>query len=440
MRVLLAGGGTGGHINPALAIASIIQAHDPEAEFLFAGTANGMEARLVPQSGYQLATIEVAGFQRKISLENIGRNVKALYYLAKSGKRARQIVTDFKPDIAIGTGGYVAGPVIRMAAKMGVPSAVHEQNAYPGVTNKMLSQNVDHVMLTVKEALEYMEFDCPYTVTGLPVRSGILRKTKEEARRELGFDDGMCILSFGGSLGAGCINDVMEELIPWHVHQNLKINHIHGYGGMGRDTFPEAMQAAGIPMKSKRLRITEYINDMDTCLAAADLVICRAGASTLAELEAAGKASILIPSPIVAGNHQFHNANVLGKAGAAIVIEQKNVTAKGIIGHVENLYKEPKKLETMSRQAASLCITDTADRIWEVIETLIKKGEERKEKASAQDDASAEKKKMTLRDTMEKARDGVMSCVPKMVPDKEPEEKAAAVKDSAAKEEKSNAE
>lgn len=419
MRVLLAGGGTGGHINPALAIASIIQAHDPEAEFLFAGTPGGMESKLVPQSGYQLTTIEVAGFQRKISFENIKRNAKAVYFLAKSGKRAKQIVEDFKPDIAIGTGGYVAGPVIRMAAKMGVPCAIHEQNAFPGITNKMLSQKVDHVMLTVKEALEYMEFDCPYTVTGLPVRSGISRKSKEEARRALGFDDSMCILSFGGSLGAGCINEVMENMIPWTVHKNLKINHIHGYGGMGRDTFPQAMAAAGIPMRSNRLRITEYINDMDTCLAAADLVICRAGASTLAELEAAGKASILIPSPIVAGNHQFHNANVLGKAGAAIVIEQKNVSIEGMLRHVKKFYDEHERLVSMSKKAASLQIDDTPDRIWEVIESLYDISVQRNEKKNASADAPKEKEKITFKKAVVKAKENVLSCVPKFLPDKE---------------------
>lgn len=422
MRVLLAGGGTGGHINPALAIASIIQAHDPEAEFLFAGTPGGMESKLVPQSGYQLTTIEVAGFQRKISFENIKRNAKAVYFLAKSGKRAKQIVEDFKPDIAIGTGGYVAGPIIRMAAKMGVPCAIHEQNAFPGITNKMLSQKVDHVMLTVKEALEYMEFDCPYTVTGLPVRSGISRKSKEEARRALGFDDSMCILSFGGSLGAGCINEVMENMIPWTVHKNLKINHIHGYGGMGRDTFPQAMAAAGIPMRSNRLRITEYINDMDTCLAAADLVICRAGASTLAELEAAGKASILIPSPIVAGNHQFHNANVLGKAGAAIVIEQKNVSIEGMLRHVKKFYDEPERLVSMSKKAASLQIDDTPDRIWEVIESLYDISVQRNEKKNDSADAPKEKEKITFKKAVVKAKENVLSCVPKFLPDKETEQ------------------
>lgn len=395
MKVLFAGGGTGGHINPALAIASIIQSHQPDAEFLFAGTPNGMEAKLVPQSGYQLATIKVAGFQRKLTMKNIRRNAQAAWYLATSGKRAKQIVNEFQPDIAIGTGGYVSGPVIRMAAKMGVPCAIHEQNAFPGVTNKMLSKEVDHVMLTVKEALEYMDFDCPYTITGLPVRAGILQKTKEQARKELGFDDSMCILSFGGSLGAGCINEVMEELIPWHVKNGMAINHIHGYGGMGRESFPAAMRAAGIPMRSDRLRITEYIHDMDTCLAAADLVICRAGASTLAELEAAGKASILIPSPIVAGNHQLHNANVLGKAGAAIVIEQKNVTVEGMMHHVEELYESRSMLKDMAYQASQLAIPDTADRIYQVVETLMEKAGKPLH-ASADDSAetdSAETKK-----------------------------------------------
>ncbi|MBO5163268.1 MAG: undecaprenyldiphospho-muramoylpentapeptide beta-N-acetylglucosaminyltransferase [Ruminococcus sp.] len=375
MRVLISCGGTGGHINPGLAIADIIKSKYPDAEFLFAGTPNGMEAKLVPKAGYRLETIKVAGFQRKISIENIGRNAKALAYLATSGKRAKEIISDFKPDIAIGTGGYAAGPVIRKAARMGIPTAIHEQNAYPGVTNRLLSKEVDYVMLTVKEALDFMDKSkFEYSVTGLPVRSGISTKlTKSEARRKLGFNDDFTILSFGGSLGAGCINETMTEAVKWHHSKGLNINHIHGYGGMGKDTFPQAMKAAGIPMKSGRLRITEYINDMDVCLAAADLVICRSGASTLAELEAAGKASILIPSPIVAGNHQYHNAMVLGRAGAAEVIEQKDVTPDKIISEIEKLYNAPDKVEIMSESAASLHLKDTNDRILAVVDKLLKK-------------------------------------------------------------------
>lgn len=372
MKVLIACGGTGGHINPGLAIADIIKSKNPDTEFLFAGTPKGMEAKLVPQAGYRLETIKVAGFQRRISLENVGRNIKALAYLATSGKRAKEIIEGFKPDIAIGTGGYAAGPVIRKAAKMGIPTAIHEQNAYPGVTNKLLAKEVDYVMLTVIEALDFMDKSkFEYSVTGLPVRSNINTMSKAEARAKLGFNDDFTVLSFGGSLGAGCINDTMTEAIKWHTGKGLKINHIHGYGGMGKDTFPQAMKAAGIPMKSDRLRITEYINDMDVCLAAADLVICRSGASTLAELEAAGKASILIPSPIVAGNHQYHNAMVLGKAGAAVVIEQKDVTNEKIIAEIEKLYNAPEKAAEMSENAAKLHLSDTNERILAVIDKLI---------------------------------------------------------------------
>lgn len=379
MRVLMSCGGTGGHINPALAIADIIKSKYPDAEFLFAGTPNGMEAKLVPQAGYKLETIKVAGFQRKISIENIGRNMKAAAYLVTSGSRAKSIVKNFDPDIAIGTGGYAAGPVIRKAAKMGVPSAIHEQNAFPGVTNKLLSKEVDHVMLTVKEALDFMDKGSfEYSVTGLPVRSDITKMNKADARKKLGFDDSFTILSFGGSLGAGCINETMTEAIKWHVGKNMKINHIHGYGGMGRETFPNAMKEAGIPLKNDRLRITEYINDMDVCLAAADLVICRSGASTLAELEAAGRASILIPSPIVAGNHQYHNAMVLGKADAAIVIEQKDVTSEKIIGEIEKLYLDTDRVKKMSANALELHLNDTPQRILKVVDKLLEKAKSRK--------------------------------------------------------------
>ncbi|MCQ2490122.1 MAG: undecaprenyldiphospho-muramoylpentapeptide beta-N-acetylglucosaminyltransferase [Ruminococcus sp.] len=375
MRVLISCGGTGGHINPGLAIADIIKSKYPDTEILFAGTPKGMEAKLVPQAGYKMETIKVAGFQRQISLENIGRNAKALAYLASSGRRAKQIIEGFKPDIAIGTGGYAAGPVIRKAAKMGIPTAIHEQNAYPGVTNRLLSKEVDYVMLTVKEALDFMDKSrFEYSVTGLPVRSSINTMPKSEARKRLGFNDDFTILSFGGSLGAGCINETMTEVIKWHTSRKLSINHIHGYGGMGKDTFPQAMEKAGIPLKSERLRITEYINDMDVCLAAADLVICRAGASTLAELEAAGKASILIPSPIVAGNHQYHNAMVLGKAGAAVVMEQKDVTNEKIISEIERLYNDQGCVEVMSQSAADLHLSDTNERILAVIDKLIAKG------------------------------------------------------------------
>ena len=373
MRALITGGGTGGHINPALAIASIIKEHEPDSQFLFAGTPFGMEARLIPEAGYDFAPIKVRGFQRKISLENIKRNAEAAAYLVTALPRAKQIIKEFRPDVVIGTGGYVSGPVVYQAAKLGIPTAIHEQNAYPGVTTRILTKKVNKVMLTVKEALDYLGTDIDYTVTGLPVRAELFEKTKDEARKELGFDDSFTVLSFGGSLGAGCINETMAEVIKYTRANDLKINHIHGYGGMGKDTFPAAMKKYGVPMKSDRTRITEYINDMDTCMAAADLVICRSGATTLAELEAMGKPAILIPSPIVAGNHQFHNANVLGKAGAAIVIEQKNVKCEEVTGIIENLYNDPSRVKEMSECSKKLWIADTSDKIWQTVESIVRK-------------------------------------------------------------------
>lgn len=373
MRVLLAAGGTAGHINPALAIASIIKENVPDAEFLFAGTPFGMEATLVPQAGFDFAPIKVKGFQRQLNWRNIKNNVKAVAYLTTSGHRAKQIIKEFKPDIAIGTGGYASGPVILKAAKMGIPTVIHEQNAFPGVTTRLLSKHADKVMLTVEAAAKYLDEDVKYTVTGLPVRSSILSKKREDARKELGLDDSLCILSFGGSLGSECINENIAELIEWHTKNDLKINHIHAYGSNGHNDFPRFMRERKIDTSSKRLKISEYINNMDTCMACADLVICRSGAATLAELEARGRAAILIPAPHLAGNHQYYNAKVLADAGAAILIEQKNITPQLLIDTVKDFYENPQKLTAMSQKSNSLSINDTHKRIFDIISETAKK-------------------------------------------------------------------
>ena len=350
MKVLLAGGGTGGHINRRSPLHPLSNSMTPRQssslwERRTAWSSPCPGGRLCPGDHARCrisAQAELEEHQAELQGGVLSGNIQ---------HRAKQILKQFQPDIAIGTGGYVAGPILHAAAHMGIPCAIHEQNAFPGVTNKMLAKEVDHVMLTVEKALDYLHPDCAYTVTGLPVRGGIAGMDRAAARKKLGFDDGMCILSFGGSLGAGCINEAMAKVIPWHTEKGMAINHIHGYGGMGKESFPKAMADAGIPMKSDRLRITEYINDMDVCLAAADLVICRSGASTLAELEAAGRGSILIPSPIVTGNHQLHNANVLGDAGAAIVIEQKDASPERIIQEIEKLYQDRSRLTEMGQNA-----------------------------------------------------------------------------------------
>lgn len=373
LKVLFAGGGTAGHVNPALAIAEIIKGKHPDAQFLFAGTPFGIEAKLIENAGYDFAPIKVKGFQRKINIKNVAKNFQALYYLMLSSPRARQIINQFKPDLVIGTGGYVSGPIVLRAAKMGIKTAIHEQNAYPGVTTKLLAKHVDRVMLTVEETKKYLDPSLKYKVTGLPIRSSFNNITKEQARRELGFDDSLCILSTGGSLGAGRINETVADLIAWSS-KNMVINHIHSYGKMGRDTFIKDLESKGVNVKdNKRLIVKEYIDNMSTCMAAADLVISRCGANALVELENMGRGSILIPSPIVAENHQYHNGMVLQNKGAAIVIEQKDLTSEILIKTVKELCDNRNKLEALSENAKKLAIPDTNKRIYKIISDLIDK-------------------------------------------------------------------
>ena len=376
LKVLMAGGGTGGHINPALAIASIIKEHHPDAEFLFAGTPNGMEARLIPKAGYEFAPIKVSGFQRKITPKNLVRNAKAAAYLTASGHRSKQIIDNFKPDIVIGTGGYVSYPILAKAVQMGIPAAIHEQNAFPGVTNRLLAKNVDEVMLTVEEAAGHLDACAKYTVTGLPVRAGFSAGalSRAEAKKKLGLDDSLCIFSFGGSLGAGAINNGAAALLKWEKENNIPVNHIHGFGKMGHETFLPKLRELGIDYENdKHLIIKEYFDNMDVCTAAADLIICRSGASTISELQAMGRASVLIPSPNVTANHPYHNAMVLGRAGAAVVIEEKNLTDELLIEKVGGLINEPQKLDSLARRAAETYVSDTPDRIYSVIDRLINK-------------------------------------------------------------------
>lgn len=378
LRVLLAGGGTAGHVNPALAIAEIIKEHYPDAEFCFAGNPEKLEAKLVPEAGYRFEPIKVEGFQRKLNFKNVKRNIKAVWYLSRTGSRSKQIINDFKPNIVIGTGGYVSGPVVRKAAQLGIKTAIHEANAFAGVTTKLLSKNVDKIMLTVEDTknLDPSVKD-KAEVTGLPVRKAFERISKSDARHKLGFaDNEIVILSAGGSLGSRVLNENVARLLKWYQESGVKVNHIHSFGTYkGYSNYISELEADGIKVKNnRRLIIKEYI-DMPLCMAAADLVITRCGASTLTELESVGRGAILIPSPSVAENHQYYNGMVLQKAGAGYVFEEKDLTENTIIDKVKELIEEPSKLERLSENAARLFIPDTADRIYRTLRPLIESAE-----------------------------------------------------------------
>ncbi len=367
MHILFAGGGTAGHINPALAVAGYIREKHPDAHISYIGTPDKLEAKLVPEKGYNFRTISVAGFQRKISFDSIIKNLSAAKKAVTASVTARKILKELQPDVVVGTGGYVSGPVLREAAKLGIKTAIHEQNAYPGITTKMLAPNVDAVMLAMPEAQKYLNLKKKPLITGNPIRQELLKMTREEARAKLGIDSEIpMILSFGGSLGAMRINQSVSELIKWH-NETEKIYHIHATGKSGYDDFIKSLEDVDL---TDKIDIREYIVDMDVCMAAADIIICRAGAITLSELLACGKPSILIPSPYVAENHQFHNAMTLKRIGAAEIIEEKDLTDKKLIDVVSNLINERHKLEQMSIAARNGAIMDSNERIYEIIMQL----------------------------------------------------------------------
>lgn len=376
MRVLMTGGGTAGHINPALAIAAKIKQENPTAEILFVGAKGRMETRLVPAAGFPIETVDVRGFQRRLSLKNVGRNLSAAVHAFTADVEASRILKRFRPDIAIGTGGYVSGPVLRRAAKQGIPVLVHESNAYPGVTVKMLAKYAAVTMISAEEARRYLPEGARVVVTGNPLRAEFLHLDRDAARRDLSLDERPLILSVGGSLGAERINRAMTEVLARSVREG-RFQHIHATGRSGWDSTMAALRANGVPEHGEGIWVREYIDDMPRCMAAADLVVSRCGAMTLSELPAAGKPSILIPSPNVAENHQFHNAMALVNKGAAVCIEEKDLTAERLWESIDAIASSPSELRRMGDNARRAAIVDASDRIYAVVEQVLNQKKKR---------------------------------------------------------------
>lgn len=349
MRLLFAGGGTAGHINPALALANHFSKEYPNVEIQFVGTREGLEAELVPKSGYPLATIQVHGFARSLSLGNI----KNMLELPGAVLASRRIIRTFKPDVVIGTGGYVCGPVLYAAAKRKIPTMIHESNAFPGVTTRILAGYVDTVALGVEAAKTHLKDTSHVLLTGNPVRPSLLTTSKEEARKKLGLDARPFLLIFGGSLGA---KDFNKTVVDW-ISSVAKTGAYQILMGTGKnnqyDEVLSRFRQQGIEVKNfPEIQVNEYIYDMDLAMNAADLVISRAGASTLSELTALGKPSILIPSPYVTANHQEHNARALERGGGARVIVEKEFVPKRLEATLKELFSDPKKLQQMGEKSA----------------------------------------------------------------------------------------
>lgn len=370
MRVILVGGGTAGHINPALAIASYIKNEEPNSKILYVGAKGGMEETLVPKQNFDFTGITISGFSRKLNFESFKKNLITLKNIFIASHESKKILDEFNPDICIGTGGYVSGPLLKEAHKKGIPFLIHEQNAYPGITTKILSKKASVVMLATKAAKKYLNKNLNIIVTGNPLRNGIGKIDQNHAKNKLGFDNNKpLILSFGGSLGARSINEAIADLIYWSQKNNL-YNHIHAYGKYGK-WMPKLLEEKGVK-SSNNIVLREYIDNMPICMAAADIVICRSGAITLSELIACGKPSILIPSPNVAENHQYHNAMEFAEGKAAALVEEKELSGENLIEKLSESMNNISSLQKGINKLKKELSFNSSEKIYSIIKDTLK--------------------------------------------------------------------
>ncbi len=367
MRILLTGGGTAGHINPAIAIANYIKEKEPESEFLFVGTERGLEKNLVPRCGYKIKFIEVMGLRRSLSLENI----KVFFNYIKSINDSRRIIKEFKPDAVIGTGGYVCAPVVGSACKMKIPTLIHEQNVFPGLAVKMLSQKADITAISFSETKDMMKAK-NFVLTGNPLRPNLLEKHDEAiVRAKYGFDEKPIVLMFGGSLGAKKLNDALLEML---VSKNTDgFNLIAATGERYYEDIAAKLKENGFDEDKKRnLKIVPYIYNMEEVFSTADLIVGRAGAITISEISAMGKASVLIPSPNVAHNHQEYNARYLEKNGAARVLTEEELSGESLAREINSVLHDKDTFKKMQSSSKEIGITDACETIYNCIKMLIK--------------------------------------------------------------------
>ena len=370
MRVLVTGGGTGGHVNPAIAIANSIRDNIPGSEIAFVGTKRGIENKLVPKEGYPLYHIEIQGIRRSLSPSNI----KTLWLAITSVSKAEKLIREFKPDLVVGTGGYVSWPVVRAAAKLHISCALHESNAVPGFAVKMLEKYVDRVYINFEETAGELKHPEKALRVGNPLRSGFLQNDRESARKTLGIEGKYryFILSCGGSMGAEPVNNAALDLMERYVSKHPDVLYVHATGSLEYEAAKKQFEARGLD-RYENIQLLEYIYDMPVRMSAADLVINRAGAVTISELAISGKPCILIPSPYVANNHQYKNARVLADAGAAVLIEEKDITATTLSDEVGALLADPDRLASMSEKIRAFAVPDASKRLFQELVKLSEK-------------------------------------------------------------------
>ena len=373
MNVIFTCGGTGGHINPAIAVANAWRERHPSSKILFIGATGHMEEKLVPAAGYELRTFPTSGMSRKLNFDGIKSNLKAISNVIGAVNGCKKIIKEFKPDVIIGTGGYASFPALMAGKLLKIPTCVHEANAMPGLTTRMAAAWADKVMICFEESAKHYKNPEKTQVVGMPVRREFIFTEKEAARKELGLDERPLIVSAFGSQGARAMNFIMADMMKLEMDAGYPYQHIHGVGSFGWEWMPEYVKSLGVDVEnSGAIDMREYIYNMPTVMAAADVIISRAGASSCNEIAASGVPCILIPSPNVTDNHQEKNARAIASKGGAVVLLEKDCTAKALFEEVQAILGDQKRQNAMRTALRSACILDSADRICNVLEELVK--------------------------------------------------------------------
>lgn len=370
-RVIFTCGGTAGHINPAIALAQRIAEANPAAEFLFVGAERGLEKDLVPKAGYAFETVHISSFHRSVKPQEIKHNLISVYNLLRAPGEAKAILRDFHPDVVIGTGGYASYPVVKAAAKAGIPTAVHESNMVPGLTTQLLEPHADRIMVGFESCRQHYKHPDKVIVTGTPVRGDFFALTRTEAKEKLGVADGRpLIVSFWGSLGASGMNRQMADFMALEAEKE-PFHHIHAAGKSGYPVLQQLLREKGVQLEQHpALHLREYIYDMACAMRAADLVICRAGASTISELTALGIPALIVPSPYVTNNHQEKNARVLEHAGGAVVLLEQESSGQELFRTACGILHDIARRAAMETAMASLGIRDATERIYQTIQEI----------------------------------------------------------------------